>query len=653
MKKILVLVLMLVSLGIARAQEPDPDVALVDIKNYKLVTLPNGFRVQVITSSEYKYCNCRLTADVANIDEGDFVGIKNVVAAITGSEIIANEMIVKNMVSHDKALDSIMNFVSESVYGKNPHNLKFGEYKRKRTEYLQSHANDVITKVSAAATYQIGRTPLPANFMSGITESDYLDYRKMCFSPDRCLLTVCSDMSAAEIEELAAKYFGDAERQVAKTKAPSVNITPKDKVFFINDTTSSDVSLSYKDYFPCIKTPKNYVLNKVALHILFGGYVSDVVDYSTYNYDIYSLEIGKHDTEFNYLFTHIYHPRNEDYLINTSLPTAKEETVADFKNKLKFPDYACELASYLILYKFPNTFFSEFERAVYNITEQDALSFIKTINQNGANVMVINGNQRNLHCALGEIAVNREVDILTSLQVQNLDVMHVFPKGFSAKSVLADYVKSAGLNNPPKNLSVNFRTVYDFPESDAQYKAEGKILRKQPNMYRLDNYILHLDSIRTFHYKELYTGTTPYDSTKLYGLEFVSDERANVLKMKATFPIESNYEKFGIEPKLICDYDLFTKGYYKIQVEDLNGNLSNNYFNIKTCMKDKVELLDSLGHVLKTINYEYEQQGKYLLPKLIREQTKEQKSETLFSTYDFNATLKKTDFMIGLPSKKK
>ena len=75
---------------------------LQDIENYKIITLPNGFRIQVVVSDEYKYCNCRLTADVANIDELSKPGIKDVVAALTGSDLIAGEVIVKNMISHDR-----------------------------------------------------------------------------------------------------------------------------------------------------------------------------------------------------------------------------------------------------------------------------------------------------------------------------------------------------------------------------------------------------------------------------------------------------------------------------------------------------------------------------------------------------------------------
>jgi|GEM_PF-2667663 len=647
MKKFFTFIILLIVSNIVLAQ--NVSTVLNDIQNYKLLTLPNGFRVQVVTSSQYNFCNCRLTADVANIEEDKKPGIKSVVAAITGSELIADEIIVKNMVSHDQALDSLLEFMSHVIYGNSSYNVDFNEYKQKRINYLNLSANDIQKKISDIATQKIGRTPLSKDYMNNISKEDYETFRSKCFSPDRCLLTIISSMDVAEIQELVTKYFGESQKVVFKSKPSSVDIKPSDKIYFINDSSSQDVFFSYKDFFLCKKTPKNYVYNKVALHLLFGEYYVEVKDFSTYNYDIYSFEGTRNEGNFSYLTTHLYHPRSENYLIDTSLKTAKSETVSDFYSKLESPDFACEIASYLLLYNFEKNFFTNFEANVNAVTESEMLSFIKTINQNGSNALVINGFQRQLHCSLLELSKERELDIIKL----NQEVVHVFQKGFGIESIFNDYLTHTGLNNCPKSLGVNYKTVYDYLVDDVQYKADGRIIRKIPNHYLLENYILHLDSIRVFHYKESFDGEKAYDSTMLYGMEDVDSSRFNVLKQKAAFPQEAHYLSMGYNCKLICDYDLFQAGLFKIELEDLNHKIFYNYYNITTCMKDRVELIDSKGEIQKVIKYAYEKQDKYVFPSLIKEITNELNSETLFSTYEINPPFKKVDFTVGRIDKKK
>ena len=94
MKRIVILYI-IVFFGLAAGAQNVTKV-LQDIENYKIITLPNGFKVQVVTSEEFKHCNCRLTVNVADIDEQNVRGIKQVVASMTGSDLISNEIKKKN-----------------------------------------------------------------------------------------------------------------------------------------------------------------------------------------------------------------------------------------------------------------------------------------------------------------------------------------------------------------------------------------------------------------------------------------------------------------------------------------------------------------------------------------------------------------------------
>lgn len=647
MKRIVILYI-IVFFGLAAGAQNVTKV-LQDIENYKIITLPNGFKVQVVTSEEFKHCNCRLTVNVADIDEQNVRGIKQVVASMTGSDLISNEIIVKNMISHNQALDSLMEFLSGVIYTEKFNSVSFDDYKLRRTNYLKAENAKPYKKTSDFADLKTGTEPLQADFMNSVYESDYKNYKTFCFSPDRCLLTVLSNMQPSDIEALATKYFGSTEKQMPPVKPVTAEIKAKDIIYFINDTILSDVAGSFRNYFACQKTPKNYILNKLLQRLLYGDQSHSAKDFSTFNYDIYSLDFTQKESSFEEFAQKVFKPRNSDFEISTPLQKAKTEVVNDFNKQLLQPDFATEIASYLVLYKFPNNYFTSFDKNVNAVTESEAQNFIKLINKNGCNVFVFNGNQEKIHCAVINFTGERQLDIVDF----EGNTFFSFEKGFSAQTIFDKYLTATGLNEPPKSFSVNFSSNYKYTKTGAEYAASGRILRKLPNMYMLENFIIHTDSSKVFHYKEAYDGQNAFDSTKLYGMEEIDSLRFNVLKQKAFFPLEAHSKKLGQKSRLACDYKTFKDSLFKIETTDLNHQKTYTYYNMQNGLKEKTEILDGHGYALKTIFYEYSENGKYLLPVKITEKTFETETEINFSSYDFSAPVKKSDFVVGQTGKKK
>ena len=622
---------------------------LQDIENYKIITLPNGFRIQVVVSDEYKYCNCRLTADVANIDELSKPGIKDVVAALTGSDLIAGEVIVKNMISHDKALDSLMEFLSTKIYTQPIEKYEFDNYKQRRGDYYKAESGKPFKKTSFFADNQIGRPPLPVNYLDNISQKDFADYKNYCFSPQRCLLTILSNMKIETIDSLARLYFANIQTFESPQRTTSVDIQAKDMIYFINDTILSDVASSYRNYFVCQKTPKNYVLNQVVRRLLFGKYYSSLKDFSTYNYDVYSLDYTNSESNFKDFSLELIKPRGDNFKFDNSLVDSKAKVIDEFNSRLSSPDYATEIASYLILYKFQKNFFTDFVKNVNAVSATDASNFINNINKMGSNVLVFNGNQQNVHCAVISLTGERQLDI-TDFDNQ---VTFSFEKGFSVRSIFNKYLTVTGLTSPPKSLMVGFSTSYKYLKTEAEYSASGRILRKLPNMYLLENNILTDDGTMVFHYKESFDGVSAYDSTKMYGMQEVDSVRFYTLSQKAQFPNEAFVEKIGKKVELSCDYQSFKDGFFCVDILGFNGIMARHYYNMQTGLKDKVEMFSKDNQVVKTIEYTYSEQDKYLLPSLIKELTFELETTIQFSPYDFSLSPKKQEFFVGENPKKK
>jgi len=648
MKNFFTLIILIFSLSV-KAQ--NVSTVLNDIENFKIVTLSNGFKVQIITSEEYEYCNCRLTVDISDISEGEQKGIKSITAALTGSELIGEELLVKNMISHNQALDSLMEFMAETAFSPEEKNITFNEYKSQRQEYLRNLSADKESAVSDLASTKCGIKLLPKNYLDNIFENDYKEFKKRCFTAGRCLLTIISNMEVSQIQELAEKHFGKADKNSQKGKAKPATIPAQDLIYFINDSLQEKTICSFRNYFPCQKTPKNYIFNKLAQQIIYGEYAMRVRNFSTLGHEIYSLNLTtEEDSNFDSITKRIFKFRGSESQIEAQdLEEAKKLVIENFKNELKSPAYATEIASHIILYKFQNNYFSNFEGSINMITETEMNTFIDLINKNGSNVLASLGQQRKHHCSLLKLAHDRKVELGN---LQN-EVSFTFDKGFTAQNVLDKYLVSSGLNNPPKNYTVTFKTVYDYLDKGVQYTATGRILRKTPNMYSLENYVVHEDSMKIFHYKEMFDGNTPYDSTMLYGREEVDTIREKTLIQKAYFPLEAYYDKLGIRFRLSCDYDLFQQGLFKVETFGLNNEGINHYFNIQNGLRTKTELLSDTMTVKKIIEYTYDEYNKYKLPKIIRETSKNLVTEILFSIYDFNTTLKKANFFIYVPSQRK
>ncbi|MBO4770942.1 MAG: hypothetical protein J5595_00235, partial [Bacteroidales bacterium] len=262
-------------------------------------------------------------------------------------------------------------------------------------------------------------------------------------------------------------------------------------------------------------------------------------------------------------------------------------------------------------------------------------------------VFVVKGSHRSLFCTLNRIAKDRRVDFLDRKQ----GLVARIPKGFGAYTILNAYVEATGLNNPPKNMSVNLQSVYTL-EDGQQYKAFGRILRKTPNMYRMENNIRRDDTVSLFHFKEVYDGAIGADSTLLYGFTEPDSARAIVLKQKASFPQEAHYDELGIRYKHFCDYDLFKKGYYRIDVTDALGNQYSDFYAAESGLKSKSLKYDKDGKVVKEITYEYERLAKYVMPVKVVETSPDVSIDISLTDYDFSTQLKKQDFVIILDTGK-
>lgn len=616
------------------------------IENSNVVQLTNGLRLQIVTTSEFEYITYRLTSDVSNVGEGDLYGIKQVVADVTGCDLYAGELMIKKMISHKQAADSLLQFMSEVVYGKVSN---FSDYKNRKVQNLKNQEQTSDYKINYDALKLVGAPlPISSNDVEKISEFDVEDFKKQLFSPDKTIITIVSQYTSDEILPIAQKYFGNVQKTLPKNQEIPKKIKNSDAVYYFNTNNENECKTIYKSYFPCEKTAKNLLLSRLCNAMLFGddgllvgetdAFVDNVSGLTT---EIYSLALDMPPANLENYSQDFYETMSSASELPSNIERAKSAAVKEFYKLIVRPENAAQFAAEILTYKLPKNFLTTYEKNITGLTQPDVATFLNLTMTKGGQAMVVYGSTSKILCSLYPLSVERDVCSID----ENLNIKLKFPKDFGVRRIFDDYLQATGLNNPPKNLEETYTAKYIYP--DAEYEAKGKILRKYPQMYLFENRIVHLDSAY-LHYLEIFDGTSGFDSTMLYQGVLADSIRLIQLKQKASYPIESFYNKLKIRTRFICDYNLDTAGLYLVEVVDKLGRKYHDYFSIDNHLKIKSNLFNSAtggNNIYKTILYEdYKQQSEYFLPEKYIETSTELKTEFTITSYNTAAVLKKSDF---------
>ena len=630
MKHYLLSILLFLCAGILCAQ--NRDVVLSNIENYTITQLSNGMKIQVVKTSEFQHFTYRFSADVSMVGEGNLSGVKQVVADLTGCDYMPDDLIVKKMVSHDNALDSVFEFMADVFY--NNKYSDFSQYKTNKLEYLEQNQESKFNIIAAQAT---GEKILTPESLQAIDNKAVEAYIKQCFSPDKCILTVVANVDAATVQESAKKFFGKAVKSSIKGQSDNKKAETGDFIYSIDGDFSENI-IAYRCIFPFAKTAKNYAIGNVAYELMFLGQ-KDAIRRSSQKSECYSFETRTPIQGFDVFQTEFFAPRNPGFDYTEAGNKAKDIVVGEFDKMLLRPEYAAEIASHLLLYKLPKNYFTLYKQTVNAITANELLDFFSMMTNNGRSVMVVAGPRKPLHCQLFNAARYREVDFMNS----SLEKERVIPKGFGAATIIDTYLEKTGLIDPPKHIMEEFTSKYTF-KNGGNYDSRGRIYRKQPDMYRMENYVIYAPDTLIVHYVEMFNGEVGYDSTKLYGALRADSLRTRQLLQKAAFPIEKHYGRLNVTSNFACDYVLDSAGYYAVDVTDALGIPYRDYYSISEGTKDKTEILFRTGGVETEILFSYEKKEQYLLPKVITEKTPNYTIETTFNEYIIDVALEQKVF---------
>ncbi|MBO7142793.1 MAG: insulinase family protein [Bacteroidales bacterium] len=609
MKHYLYTILLLLCAATLHAQ--NRETILSNIEGNSVITLPNGMRIQLVKTSEFQHYTYRLTADVSLVGEGQFTGIKGVVADLTGSELQPNDLIVKKMVSHNNALDSIFEFMSDMVFGGKQND--FHEYKQSKLQMMEGNMEYRIQSMAAQAAGEkvISKETLQA--LDGKTVESFI---KQCFTPDKCILTVVADVDPATVQESAKKYFSKAVKTAPKSAPDARRAESCDIIYSVQVLNSPDAVVAYHSSFPVLKTAKNYAVANLAFQVMFGKRQKDAQRRASMKGESYDYFTRESADGFDIFQDEFYAPLNPGFNFDTASVHAKEQVLAEFDKMILRPEYAAEIASHILLFKLPKNFFSNYRHTVNAVSHNELFDFFNTTIKSGRCVMVVAGDRKKMHCKLYNAARTREVDYVN----YDFEVSRKIPKGFGEQNIIDNYLTKTGLDNPPKNLMEDFISTYTFA-SAGTYECRGRIMRKYPDMFKMDSYVIHAPDTLVIHYAEMFDGEVGVDSTALWGNVHGDSVRNMQLRQKAAFPIEANYGRLNIYAGYVCDYELDSAGYYLLEVRDPFGGHYRDYFSINEGIKERSEVFDRYGNLSTEIFYQYSNQSGYTVPTVITEKS--------------------------------
>ncbi len=280
-----------------RAHQPKPGPApTIELGKYQEFALDNGVKVIVVENNKVPKVSFRLFIDNPPVSEGQKAGTASFAGDLLsrGSKNRTKAQIDEEVdfigadfftfsggfyaASLSKYTDKLMGVVTDAVFNPSFSEEEFGKLKTQRLSNLASQKEDpnaIAGNVRSALNYgkmhPYGEL-VTEETVNNITVQDCKDYYNTYFRPDKAYLIFVGDIKLDDAKKMANKYFGKWEPLAVKEMdTPAVPIPSKRTIDFVHKSgaVQSVVSLTYPVDF---KPDSPDAIKASVMNTLLGGY---------------------------------------------------------------------------------------------------------------------------------------------------------------------------------------------------------------------------------------------------------------------------------------------------------------------------------------------------------------------------------------------
>ncbi len=651
--------LLLTTVGVAqidRTKAPAPGPApKIQLGDYETFTLANGLQVFLVENHKTPKVSWQLYVNRGVVSEGDFAGMQSLMgsALMTGTTTRTKTQI-------DEQVDFIGAHVSTSSYGGFASSLtkhkettlsllsdvilhptfseeELAKMKKQTLSGLMANASDpaaMSKNVSAVVTFgqshPYGEVETGGS-VEGITAEMCKSFYNTYFKPNVSYLIIVGDISKKEALPLVEKTFGSWTKGDVPTHKFEMPIAPSaTQVDFVNKpgAVQSTISIVY----PINLQPGSEdaiaasVMNSILGSAGFmARLIQNIREDKAYTYGAYS-GLSKDElvgdfyagaevrnevtdsavTEFLFEMTRL----TNELVDAEELQNVKNYMNGGFARSLESSQTVARFALNTARYNLPADYYATYLEKLQAVTSEDVLRMAKKyLRPNNAHIVIV-GNKEEVASSLKKFTNAGKVNYYDAYGNPVSDAEPI-PAGVTSTTVLEVYLTVMGGTEALKVITTKDATMSSSMQGmplaiRMVNKGSDKLLMT------VKSGEMNLQTIKI-------NGFTGKSSGMMGEKELTEEEIASYL-MDAVIFDELTYTEANT--KLIQIEEVNGSKAYKMEITDKEGNLSYNYYDVKTGLKvSSIKTTDSpKGPSTSTSTYsEYKSQDGIMYPSMIIE----------------------------------
>ena len=639
---------------------------LSDLENYAQQTLPNGMKIIVVQTSNFKYIYYRIVIDYH----------PGLVANHAATELWANYngfekngacQLFTTKVSNSNAIDSMFLFFGTNYFSDTVDVKRFNKTKQLIKKNIEAQAHTITTNEQTARSFIFGKKSIysqnfSADDIENTTPLDYHNLYKTMIMPSAISITVVGDVEPDTVFKYANKLFSNLPKIATPLlKYPDVRNLPPTRINFVEDSLSNffTTAQGLKYYY----TDKDFWTKKILFQIFKNSTIQKLPNAKTLEVFANPLRHGAYvSINASYTPDEIYDEIVQSvelfrdlalYEVDTEiLNNAKIKIIDNFKKSLKDPFKIAEYAYILATDGLTDNYFTNAENRINSVNSQNLKAVAKNILHPDNLSITVSDSYRKMICKMYSLANQYSVYFYDTKMYK----YKIIPQGFGCNYIFNTFLQNCGITNKLKYLHLTYNITY---YADTIYLGRAEEFFKNPDKFYYISHI-YLPNDTLLQIKQI------FNTDKYYQKDAMGEYRSDSLPIFAPLLwgrylfIENYYDKIGYEYEFICDTNLIQKNIFKVKISTPYGLYFYDYYNFDRKEKDRTEIvrlkndkLDTVSTIFYTNYRKISRTSNVKLPYTIQEHRKGLSIDMSLENVAINKKIKKSKFIIPKQKKQK
>jgi zinc protease len=656
----------------------------VQIGTSESFVLPNGLKVFVTEDHKLPRVSYSLSFNIVPELEGKNAGISSITSDLIGTKtqkrtkdqideetdfisasLSAGEqgIYASSLKKHTAQLLDLMSDISMNSEFTTEELEKVRKQKLSALAAAKDDPNSIAGNVSSALMYgkqhPYGESENEESVKS-ITLDMCKQYYDKYFCPNIAYMSVVGDITLPEAKKLIEQYFSSWKRKEVQVVAYTPRTAPVNNKIFIVDrpnAVQSVINICYP--LELSLSNPDYIKAKVVNTILGGGtfrLFTNLREKHAYTYGAYSsISVNPLASGFKAYCS----ARNEVtdssvYQILSEMKRICNEPVKDdelqmvknylsgnFALSLENPQTIASFAVNIERNKLPKDFYTNYLKNLNAVTIEDVQAIAKKyIRPENANILVV-GKATGIAESLKKYSSDGKI-VYLDIDGNPYDpssLKKVIPEGVTVKKILENYVLNVGGKD-------NYDKVTDL-SINAEASMQGMVL-KVNTYFKPDKFLTEITVNGQAIQKQIYNNGKG-KSSGMQGTKEITGNELEKLKLDAEILPELKYESLGYKTELKSIVTLDGEDTYSIEITSPAGDISTDYFSVKTGLKVKSVSTEDTpnGKITKTtILSDYQKTNDILMPHKISITVGPQSFDILVKSVNINTGIKDDIFSL-------